>query len=870
MDARRQRTIFILFGLLFVLGLGLFAVARLSPSASLAPSGNTGAGPVLPALPTPPKEIDPKLASVLGQLLEVYVRDGSEAARDFSRRNFLTDEHDVVHVTLELDTEDPAVQQEIVEQLERRGVEIEAIHSRSLSISFTVEQAAATLDFPTPGPGTPFVLPTAINASSIPKNLLEELAALKHVTLVRLPNTTIPPDTSFSNPPAFAEPTNEAITVIKADAWHQKGITGKGVKVGILDMGYLSYQEMLGVSLPQNVHVKSFGRIENMVLTTRWDLSHQAHGTACAEVIHALAPDAELYLAAFDAEPESFKEAIDWFLSEDVHIISASLNWFDRPTDGTSDLDQIVDNARARGALYVAAAGNMRAAHYKDTYKAGKNGYTTFRTGGQTLGFNAYVDGTVWIELRWDDWAQRKVDYNLYLYDSTGKKVVSSSTNKQNGATFPPTERLAIELDAGQYYLAIQAPANSPALRYDLHVLGGIRLAESDAGESLVTPSDAKGALAVGAVNWRDDVLESYSSSGPTADGRFKPEISAPTDVSSAVFRKLGVTYTFFNGTSAATPHVAGAAALVLSAFPQMTADQLQQYLLDHARDLDPPGQDFDFGYGRLELGLPPTDATPTGTPIPPTAVPATEPPTEVIVPPTEIPATTVPSTPIPQTAEPPAETPTQPQATLTTEPPTPTIASIPPRVTATPTASSVPPPPPSGPSTTDWMAAAGVGLAAGSLLGTLCLWIFVRIQARRQPAMTLPPFPLRPQAPPNQYPPPSVPPGYPPPQTGQGGQPPGQLPNQPSGGGLYPQYPPGAHQPPPRPPSATPPGQGPPIVPPGGNAPQVRPSIPGVPPPPPPRITRQPGGTQTTCPNCGHALNPQTRACDNCHWRAP
>jgi hypothetical protein len=501
----------------------------------------------------------------------------------------------------------------------------------------------------------------------------------------------------------------------------------------------------------------------------------------------------------------------------------------------------------------------MRAAHYKDTYKAGKNGYTTFRNGGQTLGFSSYSQGTVWIELRWDDWAQRKVDYNLYLYDSTGKTVVASSNNKQNGATFPPTERLAIEIEPGQYYLAIHAPANSPALRYDLHVLGGITLSDSDAGESLVTPSDAKGALAVGAVNWRDDILESYSSSGPTADGRFKPEISAPTDVSSAVFRKLGVSYTFFNGTSAATPHVAGAAALVLSAFPQMTSDQLQQYLLDHARDLDPPGQDFDFGYGRLELGLPPVDSTPTGTPVPPTAVP----PTQVVVPSTNVPPTAVPPVRLP------SETPTQEQAVVTVGPPTPTKAGIPPRATATPITTSVPPPPPSGPSTTEWLAAAGIGLAAGSLLGTLCLWIFVRLQARRQPAMALPSFPQHPQPPTSQYSPPSGPPMHPP-QAGYGGMPPPKPPVQSSGQAPYGQYPPAPQQPPAMPTPTPPAGQGQPPSPPGHNAPQARPSMPGVPPPPPPRINRPPANAQTTCPNCGHALNPQTRACDNCHWRAP
>ena len=82
--------------------------------------------------------------------------------------------------------------------------------------------------------------------------------------------------------------------------------------------------------------------------------------------------------ATFDNEAESFQEAIDWLHSQDVHIISASLSWFDRPIDGTSDVDLIVDAANDQGMLYVAAAGNQNQVHYKDTYKPGTKGYTKF------------------------------------------------------------------------------------------------------------------------------------------------------------------------------------------------------------------------------------------------------------------------------------------------------------------------------------------------------------------------------------------------------------------------------------------------------------------------------------------------------------
>ena len=291
MDARRQRIIFLIIGLFFVAGVGLFLTAQFSPASNTSRALN-GSDISLPELPTPPKELDPKLASSLRDMLEVYVRDGESAARDYSVRNHLIDDKDVVHVTLELDTSDPTAQQEIVRELEKRGVTIEAAHVSSLSIAFTLAQAASALEIPTPGPGTPFVLPTAVDASIVPRSLLEELAGLKHVKLVRLPDFAVPPDLVF----ATSQPTNEAKAVIKADEWHSAGITGKDVKVGIIDMDYLGYEDMLGTSLPKNVHTKSFGRDQSAELAQSWDLAHQSHGTACAEVIHALAPDAELYL----------------------------------------------------------------------------------------------------------------------------------------------------------------------------------------------------------------------------------------------------------------------------------------------------------------------------------------------------------------------------------------------------------------------------------------------------------------------------------------------------------------------------------------------------------------------------------------------
>jgi len=60
-----------------------------------------------------------------------------------------------------------------------------------------------------------------------------------------------------------------------------------------------------------------------------------------------------------------------------------------------------------------------------------------------------------------------------------------------------------------------------------------------------------------------------------------------------------------FTGTSAATPHVTGAAALVWSANPCLTARQVGNFLRQRALDVGAPGYDYQYGYGLLSLGGP-------------------------------------------------------------------------------------------------------------------------------------------------------------------------------------------------------------------------------------------------------------------------
>ena len=135
----------------------------------------------------------------------------------------------------------------------------------------------------------------------------------------------------------------------------------------------------------------------------------------------------------------------------------------------------------------------------------------------------------------------------------------ASAEDIQNGTEGQVAAELILGNDVplGVYFIAIKADRISRPGMLDLYTLDA-ELEFPVAEHSLGSPADAYEALAVGATEVRDDSLASYSSQGPSNDGRLKPELSGPAGVSSASYAP-GV----FDGTSASTPHVAGAAALV-------------------------------------------------------------------------------------------------------------------------------------------------------------------------------------------------------------------------------------------------------------------------------------------------------------------
>ncbi|WP_143193944.1 S8 family serine peptidase [Micromonospora sp. CB01531] len=121
------------------------------------------------------------------------------------------------------------------------------------------------------------------------------------------------------------------------------------------------------------------------------------------------------------------------------------------------------------------------------------------------------------------------------------------------------------------------------------------------------SPATADAALAVGAVDKQEN-LASFSNRGPRSDGAIKPEITAPgVGIVAALskdsdYPEYAPGYTQLNGTSMATPHVAGAAALLAEQHPGWTAGALKAQLIASAKP-NPALNAFQQGAGRVDVG---------------------------------------------------------------------------------------------------------------------------------------------------------------------------------------------------------------------------------------------------------------------------
>ena len=115
----------------------------------------------------------------------------------------------------------------------------------------------------------------------------------------------------------------------------------------------------------------------------------------------------------------------------------------------------------------------------------------------------------------------------------------------------------------------------------------------------IVVPADSENVIACGAVDSNGNIA-SFSSQGPTADGRIKPEVCALGVSTYCAGVNSTSAYRYENGSSLATPLVAGAAACVLQAHPDWTPQQVREALMMTASD--PENPDNQYGWGIIDV----------------------------------------------------------------------------------------------------------------------------------------------------------------------------------------------------------------------------------------------------------------------------
>ena len=445
---------------------------------------------------------------------------------------------------------------------------------------------------------------------SVPASSLLAVSELPGVRFVRRPY----------RPHAQQIVLSEGGALIKAYDNYFEGVKGQGVKVAIIDGGFKGADELSG-NMPASWWYFDYTG-EGIYA------GESVHGTACAEIIYDVAPEAEFYLYKV-GDLVDLQNAKDRSIRDSIDVISHSMGWFGTGIgDGRGEACKIVNDAADKGILWVNSAGNDAQSHYYGFWSDyDSDGWQNFSGEDEVLAFEAEEGEEISVFLTWNDWPDSRQNYDLYLdfVNSSGNlETVAESTNRQSVFGGDPVEWIEIKAErSGEYGISVRSEDDARPRRLKIWSLNHDFEEYSVAENSIGSPADARGAMSVGAVHYdyyNLGRITDYSSRGPTTDGRFKPELVAPSGVSTVSYGE-SVDYYAYTGTSAAAPHVAGAAALIKSANPSYSRTQLWDALVAATVDIGTRGRDNDSGYGKLVLPIMQVSASPQITSVSPSRV---------------------------------------------------------------------------------------------------------------------------------------------------------------------------------------------------------------------------------------------------------
>jgi subtilisin family serine protease len=389
--------------------------------------------------------------------------------------------------------------------------------------------------------------------------------------------------------PVGGSVTSEGLATLGVPSLHRNGYTGENVTVAVIDLGF-------DASNPEIA--------DNVVSTTTMQRTEPftnrsgQHGTAVAEVLTDTAPNVSLVLISVETVV-GIKKAIrhvDQNTSAD--LVTMSLGTRVGPFDGTSEVDRLIATSTQNGTPYVISAGNEAGGSHLhlEWDDPDGDGRLNFAGSDERLGVSTRGN-TIAVTVNWRQFPVSSQDYDIALYDGSGQVVAASSDRQAGGITDRPVEQVRIESPANPpYSLAIRNTSANGSATFDIFTNDGSSLEYSTDAQSITRPAAEETAITVGATYYEDNTLEPFSSRGPTVDGRLKPDLVAPDGVSTSVYGEAS-TAGFF-GTSAAAPHAAGVAALVLDRNASVSSGTLTHLLTGTADDLRGEEPNNQTGYG--------------------------------------------------------------------------------------------------------------------------------------------------------------------------------------------------------------------------------------------------------------------------------
>ncbi len=405
----------------------------------------------------------------------------------------------------------------------------------------------------------------------------------------------------------------EGIEALAAEPWHRAGYDGSGVKIAVFDIQWFQVElldeqldlEVLGQTHDCRVHRSCEPAIDSI----RPDFSFETggHGVACAEVVHGIAPGAELHLVRVNGLT-TLENAVSWAIREDIDIVTMSMSFFNESFyDGTGAISREANRLTNAGILLVASAGNYARQHHWDDFRdVNLDRRHDFPWGTHYLPIDL-PSGSTTISLIWDDYHScGATDLDAYVYNMQGN-LVGKSTQTQDvddEENCRPVESVSARAEkSGWHFLVVYRAAGTEDVRFDILSRAGT-IYQSHRDRSLTDPGSHPSVFTVGAVRadgYRFNDTESFSSEGPSHGGANKPDIAGPDGLTTSTYGLHG-----FYGTSAATPAVAASIALLMDEDPSLNPFAAARKLQQHAMDPTPTWTKYDQTTGAGLARLPP------------------------------------------------------------------------------------------------------------------------------------------------------------------------------------------------------------------------------------------------------------------------